>query len=41
MVSGLQAAKDAWDKGLVGTDDFKSFAKLISPSGANYSKNNK
>ena len=46
MVSGLQAAKDAWDKGLVGTDDFKSFAKLISPSGAtddinfaeNYSK---
>ena len=34
MVSGLQAAKDAWDKGLVGTDDFKSFAKLISPSGA-------
>ena len=46
MVSGLKAAKDAWDKGLVGTDDFKSFAKLISPSGAtddvnfaeNYSK---
>lgn len=34
MVSGLQAAKDAWDKGLIGTDDFKSFAKLISPSGA-------
>lgn len=34
MVSGLQAAKDAWDKGLVGTDDFKSFVKLISPSGA-------
>lgn len=34
MVSGLQAVKDAWDKGLVGTDDFKSFAKLISPSGA-------
>lgn len=34
MVSGLQAAKEAWDKGLIGTDDFKSFAKLISPSGA-------
>ena len=34
MVSGLQAAKGDWDKGLVGTDDFKSFAKLISPSGA-------
>lgn len=34
MVSGLQAAKGDWDKGLIGTDDFKSFAKLISPSGA-------
>ena len=34
MVSGLKTAKEAWDKGLVGTDDFKSFAKLISPSGA-------
>lgn len=46
MVSGLKTAKEAWDKGLIGTDDFKSFAKLISPSGAtddvnfaeNYSK---
>lgn len=34
MVSGLKTAKEAWDKGLVGTDDFKSFAKMISPSGA-------
>lgn len=34
MVSGLKTAKEAWDKGLIGTDDFKSFAKLISPSGA-------
>ena len=34
MISGLKTAKEAWDKGLVGTDDFKSFAKLISPSGA-------
>jgi DNA repair exonuclease SbcCD ATPase subunit len=46
MVSGLKTAKEVWDKGLIGTDDFKSFAKLISPSGAtddvnfaeNYSK---
>lgn len=34
MVSGLKNAKELFDKGLVGTDDFKSFAKLISPSGA-------
>ena len=34
MVSGLKTAKEVWDKGLIGTDDFKSFAKLISPSGA-------
>ena len=34
MVSGLKTAKEAWDKGLIGTDDFKSFAQLISPSGA-------
>ncbi|MDO4308213.1 MAG: Ig-like domain-containing protein [Eubacteriales bacterium] len=34
MVSGLKEAKEAWDKGLVGTDDFKSFAALISPTGA-------
>lgn len=34
MVSGLKTAKEAWDKGLIGTDDFKSFAKMISPSGA-------
>lgn len=34
MVSGLEQAKAALDKGLVGTDEFKSFAKLISPTGA-------
>lgn len=34
MVAGLKSAKDLWDKGLVGTDDFKSFAALISPTGA-------
>lgn len=39
MVSGLKEAKDAWDKGLIGTDDFKSFAKMISPTGATDDKN--
>ena len=34
MVSGLDTAKKAWDAGEIGTDDFKSFAKIISPSGA-------
>lgn len=34
MVSGLDTAKKAWDAGEIGTDDFKSFAKMISPSGA-------
>ena len=35
IVAGLKNAKDAYDKGLVGTDDFKSFAALISPTGSN------
>lgn len=43
IVSGLKNAKDAYDKGLVGTDDFKSFAALISPTGsddrANFAEN--
>ena len=43
FVSGLKNAKDAYDKGLVGTDDFKSFAALISPTGsddrANFAEN--
>lgn len=34
LFSGLQQAKDLYDKGLVGTDEFKEFAALISPSGA-------
>ena len=34
MVSGLDTAKKAWDAGEICTDDFKSFAKMISPSGA-------
>lgn len=46
MISNLETAKDLFDKGLVGTDDFKSIASYISPTGAddpinfaeNYSK---
>ncbi len=34
LLSGLEQAKEAYDQGLVGTDDFKTFAKIISPSGA-------
>ena len=43
MVSGLETAKKAFDAGEVGTDDFKTFAKMISPSGstdaANFAEN--
>lgn len=43
IFAGLKNAKDAYDKGLVGTDDFKSFAALISPTGsddrANFAEN--
>lgn len=43
IVAGLKNAKDAYDKGLVSTDDFKSFAALISPTGsddrANFAEN--
>ena len=43
IVTGLKNAKDAYDKGLVGTDDFKTFAALISPTGsddrANFAEN--
>lgn len=34
LFSGLKTAKDAYDKGLVGTDDFKTYAKMLSPSGS-------
>lgn len=33
-VSYLQQAKDLFDKGLVGTDDFKSIAAYLSPTGS-------
>lgn len=39
MVQGLKDTKSLWDEGLVGTDDFKTFAGLISPSGATDDKN--
>ena len=43
MLSGLKSAKEAYDKGLIGTDDFKTFAKMLSPSGstddANFAEN--
>lgn len=32
--SALNEAKEAWDDGLVGTDDFQEVARMISPSGA-------
>ena len=34
LYSGLQQAKDLYDKGVVGTDEFKEFAAILSPSGA-------
>lgn len=34
MINNLKTAKDLFDKGLVGTDDFKSIASYISPTGA-------
>lgn len=34
MISHLETAKDLFDKGLIGTDDFKSIASYISPTGA-------
>lgn len=34
LFSGLKTAKSDFDKGLIGTDDFKTFAKMLSPSGS-------
>lgn len=39
FVSGLKSAKDEWDKGKVGTDQFKQMAGLISPTGKTDDKN--
>lgn len=32
LLSQYKTAKEAWEKGEVGTDDFKSFASIISPT---------
>lgn len=34
MMSGLKEAKELYDKGLIGIDDFQEYARMISPSGA-------
>lgn len=39
IVEGLEKTKELYDKGLVGTDDFKSFAKMLSPTGATDAEN--
>ena len=43
MISDLKTAKEAYDKNLVGTDDFKTVAKYLSPNGfedaANFAEN--
>lgn len=45
LLSQYKTAKEAWKKGEVGTDDFKSFAALISPTGVadaiNFGENSK
>lgn len=39
MRSGFESAYDAYKKGLVGTDDFKTFAAMVSPTGADDARN--
>lgn len=39
MASDFKSAKEMYDQGLVGTDDFKSIAKYLSPSGADDAAN--
>ena len=39
MVENLKTAKDLYDKGEIGSDDFKSVAKWLSPSGADDAMN--
>lgn len=39
FVSGLKSAKKEWDAGKVGTDQFKTMAGLISPTGKTDDKN--
>lgn len=39
MYSGFESAMNAYEQGLVGTDDFKTFASLISPTGSDDARN--
>ena len=39
IVEGLEKTKELYEQGLVGTDEFKSFSKMLSPSGATDEKN--
>lgn len=39
MRSGFESAYDSYKKGLVGTDDFTSFAAMISPTGSDDARN--
>lgn len=45
LLTQYKTAKEAWKKGEVGTDDFKSFASIISPTGVsdavNFGENQK
>lgn len=39
LVSGMKQTKEDWNKGKVGTDQFKTFAGMISPTGKTDAKN--
>lgn len=39
LVSGMKQTKEDWHKGKVGTDQFKTFAGMISPTGKTDAKN--
>lgn len=39
MRSGFESAMEAYESGLTGTDDFKSFAAMISPTGSDDARN--
>lgn len=39
ILQGLKETKEDWDKGLVGTDEFKAFSGMLSPSGKTDAKN--
>lgn len=39
LVSGMKQTKEDWNKGKVGTDQFKTFAGMLSPTGKTDAKN--